>query len=343
MSSVTRMKTVLAQALNVSGETVRATVRNRCLALLLVLPALASPQRAASGQAARVLVNQRELRVEFPDTAQRRGWPSATGQSGERFYMWRIEVDAPDGPRTFSLDVAPDSGVATRDFASLEALVAAGRLLLCWNTPRGGCSSRSTASAFVDSGRVVLRLSDPRAIAQLFGLRPTTVRVQQQTPSDLAPAPWLTVAVTYTSPQIPPPNAALVAGAARAGSRYGPPQWAWRALQGGPRRGDTLSLTVGDTATLHIQEATCHYDLCITMIDAPPDGSWTVDDTSVVTLALTDSAPLAVDARATKGVVTARRAGHTTLRVKLSVPVRENIGDANPANTTIELPVVVVP
>ena len=69
-----------------------------------------------------------------------------------------------------------------------------------------------------------------------------------------------------------------------------------------------------------------------------------VDDASIVTFTLTPAGPpLATNARGPKGIVTALRAGRTTLRVKLAVPVRENIGGADPANTTVELPVVVVP
>jgi hypothetical protein len=126
---------------------------------------------------------------------------------------------------------------------------------------------------------------------------------------------------------------------------YGPPQWAWRAVRGGPRRGDTLSLTVGDTATLHIEEAKCRFDVCFIIIGVAPDAGWTVDDTSIVTVARTpaDSASPTVDIRARKVIVLGRRAGQTALRVKLPVPVLENMGTADSARTTIELPVVVVP
>jgi hypothetical protein len=156
---------------------------------------------------------------------------------------------------------------------------------------------------------------------------------------------WTTVAVTYTAPEIPPPNAGLIAQAnlARSPNGYGPPQSAWRAVRGGPRRGDTLSLKVGETAALYIEEGKCHYDVCVIFEDHGPRGTWTIDDTSVVTVSLTpaDSAPLEMSSTAMKATLTARRAGHTLLRVKLPVPVRENLGGPDPANTTIELPVVV--
>jgi hypothetical protein len=97
--------------------------------------------------------------------------------------------------------------------------------------------------------------------------------------------------------------------------------------------------------TLQIRETRCHYDLCYGTAGGGPSGSWTVADTSIVTFALTSAgpAPLTAEARGTTGIITAQHAGRTTLRVKLPVPVRENIGNADPANTTIELPIVVVP
>ena len=321
-------------------------MRTRCIVLALLIRALAPPEPTASAQTTHVLVNRRELRVDFPrDTAHVWGWLSPTARGGDRRYVWRVDVNTVSGPQTFSLDVAR-TDTAARNFSSLDALVTAGKLWLCGSSPGARCKSPSAASASVDNDRVVLRLHDSLTIASLFGLRPTTVRVQQETPRDQGPATWTTVSVTYTAPEIPQPNAELIAQSnlARSPNGYGPPQSAWRSVRGGLRRGDTLSLAVGEAAALHIEEGTCHYDVCVITEDRGPRGTWTVDDTSIVTVALTppDSVPVTTNSTAIKATLTARRAGHTTLRVKLPVPVSENLGGPDPANTTIELPVVVV-
>lgn len=317
--------------------------RGGALLAVVVIPTLLAG-RGALGQVDRVTVNQRELRVEFPrDTARHWGWSNVTDRSDPQRYMWSMSVNSADGARTVSLDVMADEG-QTRDFPSLQALVAAGRLWLCDTGLGGRCRSRSTASAIVERGQVVLQLRDSGAVAQLFELRPATVLLQQETPGVRPRPPAVTVAVTYSAPQIPEPNADRRWQASVRWTKYGPPTSAYRQVAGGPRRGDTLSLAIGDTATLNVLNADCHYDVCL-IIDSSLSGDWTVDDSTIATIAATsaDSARVTEGLHAPKGLVRARRAGYTTLRVTLPVPVLVNLRGADSTNTSIRVPVVVVP
>ena len=157
----------------------------------------------------RVLVSRREVRVVFPpETDGVWGWPSSSPLHRSVTYRWSISTAGIMGARDLGLYVLSAPGQA-RDFPSLDALVAAGRVQLCAIEGIGGPCTNSGVTATVDSGRVVLVLRDSAQIADLFGLRQPWVRPIRGAPRQPFTLSMDTVRVEYVAPQIPEPSAAL--------------------------------------------------------------------------------------------------------------------------------------
>ena len=316
----------------------RPLYRHSIPALGLLVSALATPARGALAQEGRVVVSLNELRVEFPlDTTSRYGSAKPDGQ-----YGWTMAVDAIDWPRMLTLT---RSEVRPREFASLDAVIAARMPVVCEAHPAGGrCTSRRGDTAYVSEGRVVLLTRDSATIVRMFAGHPPTVRLIVELPGLAGRNMIETVPVTYIWPDVPLPNADLVAEIERtkrmASARK---QWVIQKIQGARLRHDTLALTLGDTTTLQIRETRCTQDVC-TRPYGGVLGIWTIGDTTVATARAAFRSVTAIGRRVTAAVVvTATGVGATTIRIELPVPTREKVPVTDSERRTLDVHVIVRP
>jgi hypothetical protein len=242
---------------------------------------------------------------------------------------------------------------------SLDSLLSRGGSVLCWSGGASfGCGAgHTTASA--RNGQVVLSMTDAATIRLLFALRPAIVHVWHERPGEPNRFMSDSAMVEYVSPQIPQPNAALLAESDRLRREATTPKkWTYRVIDGGARAFGPLWLVAGDSADLGIREVRCLDDVCYrTEFDSR--STWTVDDTTIVALrtVLADSLRIFRETKvpdteivlllrtsATAGVVTARRPGRTTLRVTLPVPGYEGPPSSHwPTTPVLEREVIVSP
>jgi len=177
-----------------------------------------------------------------------------SARSGGQF-TWRMTVDGIDWMRTFDLTVlVPES----RRFPSLDSVVASHMPVVCARPAGWHCTSLRVDTAYVTQGRVVLRMRDSATVLRMFGDRPRAVRLTVELPGLAGRNSDEMVPVTYTPPDVPEPNADLIAEIQRTKATYGGPKHRVRQTVVGARlRNDTLALTLGDTATLELRETRC--------------------------------------------------------------------------------------
>jgi len=323
---------------------------------ILGLPALASaPSRPTAEEAAarrgrdrdnelrstRVLVSAQEVRVVFPpDTSRTWGWTTQGRRDGAYQYYWGVYMDGIDGPRSLALRVG-GSDSTTRTFANLRTLVASEEPGLCTGGMIMHCNP-SGVSASVDRNRVVLTLRGRETITRLFGLRPDSVGVERAGQEDNWRPP-VRVKVEYVSPQIPAPDAAFRAEAARAKRRYlASINWIRRDIAGGPSGSGAIWIGVGDSIPINVSEMRCTHDVCSGSSSyAPTPGLWTVDDSLVARLRRVKPDAGAFGSASPSLYLVARARGRTTVRVRLPESPADTMPFQEPPARTLERPVVV--
>ena len=342
----------------------------RTLALLLCSgvgltsdPDLATAQAASRDSAARVphaaltpvsiertrvLVSSREVRVIFPrDTAGPWGWSAREAVGYAAAYQWTVLIDGMDGPHLLSLRTSRMRPVA-QSFASLESLVAAGKLTLCVGDMSGRCVTEGL-SATVADGRTTLALRTPAVIDHLFRLRQPTVVVWHHRPE--APDRYTgdTIPVEYGAPQIPEPNAdsreeARVSRRAFEASV----SFIAREIGGGHPGYGPMWFVLGDSAVIGVGESGCRYDVC-GGLSFSGTTAWTVDDSSIVRLHEQQpqrhegpGGEVYYSSTSLNGlVVTARRLGRTTVRVRLGPSPSDTMPSSSPPARALGREVVV--
>jgi hypothetical protein len=313
---------------------------------LTTLVAHARAQGAAKElRTTRVLVSRNEVRVIFPpDTSRTWGWPRVDSMSRTLApaYYWDMSADAIDGPRTLSLRLhQPDT--TARTFPTLRRLVAFEKpdFFEPGMMPRH-IPARIGASA--DGNRVVLTVRDSGAIIRLFGLRPDSVSVSRFRPHDPSFPVSARVAVDYVRPQIPMPDSAFRAEAARARRRYlARINWITRAISGGVHGGAAIWVSVGDSIPIAVSEARCTHDVCAGGREVV-GAEWTLDDSSiarVVAAAPRPEVPRIVRDLLPRTYLVARAQGGTVLRVRLPASPVDTMPFQEPPPRTLEREVVV--
>jgi hypothetical protein len=167
-------------------------------------------------------------------------------------------------------------------YSSLESLIAAGFSRPCWPGMILSCRKERVKKAVVNH-RVTLTLDSPGLIARLFGTRPEHVRVTRQTPgTDTSAYQSDSVPVRYVAPQLPMPDSATWAAAAKGRRKYEASITSiTRDIKGVGWQND-LWLAVGDSTKLEIEETRCQYDSCFSMRGEVGDSGWSIGDTSMV-------------------------------------------------------------
>jgi hypothetical protein len=232
-----------------------------------------------------------------------------------------------------------------RTFSSLRRLVASEEPGLCTGGMVMQCSA-SGVTASVDGNRVVLALRDPKAITRLFGLRPDSVGVTRLGAADNWRGP-VRVKVQYVSPQIPVPDSAFRAEAARAKRRYlASINSISRNISGGPSGSDAMWIGVGDSMPIGVSELRCTHDVCSgSSSGVQASGEWTVDDSALVRLRRP-----AADARADRGIFSSQAPamylvgvarGRTMVRVRLPASGVDTMAFREPPPRVLERGVVV--
>jgi hypothetical protein len=303
-----------------------------------------------SVERARVLVSSREVRVVFPrDTAGPWGWSAREVVGYAAAYAWMVLIDGMDGPHTLMLRTSRMRPVA-QSFTSLESLVALGKLTLCVSDMSGRCVTDGLSASVAD-GRTTLVLSTPAVIDRLFRLRQPTVVVWHHRPE--APDRYTgdTVTVEYVAPQIPEPNTQS-REEARASRRAFEESVSvvTRAIAGGHPAYGPMWLTLGDSAVIGVGESQCRYDVCGGLAFGGTT-AWTVDDSSIVRLRQQDpqrhrgpGGEVYFSATSLDGiVVTARRLGRTTVRVRLGPAASDTMPSSRPPARALGREVNVTP
>ena len=298
---------------------------------LVMLSVLGAPWLVSSARAqdaahldsskAFVLVNRHEVRVFFaPEPANAWGRLAIPADGGVPRFSWLAMLEGRNGPRFLSLRFRGEPGGVV---PSLDSIVRAGQLELCWHRMMQYDCFGADAAAKLENGRIVLSYLDTAAIRQMFGLRPMSIPLLRIVPSEMRgdDTGFHSAPVRYVEPLI------LVDSAQRAAiaserrrleasiNRYG------RVIDGGSG-GRTLHLGVGDSAMLLIQDYHCFTDMCGPhdyLDDGPREwGRWSLADSSVARLR-----PLAAseadgtgyrDARARGIMIIAARPGRTMIR-----------------------------
>jgi hypothetical protein len=322
------------------------------------LPTLAAPRVAAAVAAStrsgtirspnaaretRVLVNQHELRVEFPrDTAGLWGWSEREDPNYIAAYDWKVVIGSMDGPRLLFLHVAREKAQA-REFTSLASLIAQGRPMLCVAGWGGGCDGDSVRASVVDE-RLVLTVRNAREMRRLFGMRPSTVSVFLNRPEESYDYAGDSVRVEYVAPQIPEPNAETRADAKRSRAAFERSiRSVSRSITGGPQRWADLWLALGDSATLNVSEMHCVYDVCSESGFAG-DVTWTIDDSSVARLTRVPAERVEFSsAGRDRVIVRPVRVGRTTVRGALGASASDTAMSATPPGRKLSRVVHVTP
>jgi hypothetical protein len=321
------------------------------------LPALAAPRVDAAviasavprmrspnaGRETRVIVNQRELRVEFPrDTAGLWGWSERADPNYIAAYDWKVLIASMDGPRLLFLHVERDKGEA-REFTSLASLIAQSRPMLCAAGWGGGCESDSVRASVVD-GHLVLTVRNAREIKRLFGMRQRTVSVFLNRPEESYDYAGDSVRVEYVAPQIPEPNAETRADARRSQAAFEKSiRSVSRTIGGGRQHWADLWLVLGDSATLSVSELQCVYDVCSESGFAG-DVTWTIDDSSVARLTRVAAERFEfTSAGRDRVIVRPVRVGRTTVRGSLAASASDTAVSSTPPARTLSRVVHVTP
>jgi hypothetical protein len=178
----------------------------------------------------------------------------------------------------------------------------------------------SPIRATVEDRHVVLTLPDSARIARLFGLRPQSVQMYQRAPGEDRASSGGTVVVEYIGPQLPLPDAAMRADAARSQRRYEESISNISRFITGGEPYHPLWLEVGDSVRVAVTEMTCHYDACMSGYSTPLDSGWTISETGIARVQLVkpdsndDIVIIYLGGR--QHYVKALRPGHTMLHVR---------------------------
>jgi alpha-tubulin suppressor-like RCC1 family protein len=291
--------------------------------------------------AARITVSRTLMRVEFaPDTSGFWGWSVRNDPGYRPLYSWSVLVEGMDGPQTISLTVQRQEPGAA-EFTTLDSLVKRGKASFCPARPmRVTCTP---VPASVERGRVILELRDSSAIARMFGLRPAAVSVRRERPDEGYAYLGDSVGVEYVAPEIPLPNADTREDARRSRRAFEASiTTIGRTITGGTPDSGPLWLTLGDSATLTVDETWCHYDSCGgTTFNAAT--TWSIDDSSVVRLRSGSAAAPDAFPRTRPVVVTARRLGRTTVRANLAPSPSDTMPSSRPPSRRLERAIHVAP
>jgi hypothetical protein len=266
----------------------------------------------------RVVVSRHEVRVVFPrDSGAVWDW-RFDGPELKDMFRWWIEADGVDrevnlGVFSFlpglslGVSILPPAGESP-ELSSARTLLAHGEALVCVFSRIHECS-RSGASLEEDGGRVVVVLRDSAVISRWFGPRPRTVSAWHR-PSGSSKGRRAGVDVEYVDSQI----SAIVAEDTTPQGEGLP--WSSRSIGGGdPRRGEALSLAVGDSAVLRVEESRCRSEIC-PVERVRYGGTWAVLDTSVARLGPEDGDPRPRSSR----TIFALRPGRTRVHVSNPPP-----------------------
>ena len=336
------------------------------IALLVLAPGVAPADVAAQGvgdtaaarpvspppphwvTGTRVLASAREVRVIFPrDTAHAWGWSAREDRDYIPSYDWGIMVNGIEGPRRIDLFASRTDGHA-RTFPSLTSLVASGKVSLCTPGMLPVCTD-SGVTAFVERGRVILSLHDSATVATLFGLRPSWVELFHHVPGEDSGIGTDSVRVEYVAPNIPEPDSAVRARAARilrelveSSNRI------TRHIEGNVHDwgNGPIWLAVGDSSPLWIIETRCQGDACSATNYSTDDTGWTVDDTTIVQLhpAAGDSSKFSVSfLLPLHPIATPKRAGRTTVHVTVAPSPTDTMPSRTPIPRVLERDIVVTP
>jgi hypothetical protein len=256
-----------------------------CIGIIAATPAWAGAQEdtlaAAVAAATEVRVSRREATVTFPASTEPARTSGAIGSS-----FWRVRINDEGPPRTIGL-VMEQSG-------SFDARV-------CRPIPPYCDGTRVRAN--LQGGRVALTIRDSAAVSELFGLRPEVVTALVYRPG-MQEAAQRPVRVTYVDPQVPEPDSAFRAAAVEQRRLH-----TSRVHQAGRVivSDRPLWLLVGDSVAAQVREGRCRYDACVISIPAIPDAHWSVADSSIAGVRLSEAGAFVQ--------VFALRPGRTLLRV----------------------------
>jgi len=203
----------------------------------------------------------------------------------------------------------------------------------------------SGVSASVDGNRVVLTLRTREAITRLFGLRQDSVGVERSGPEDDW-RPAVRVKVQYVSPQIPTPDSAFRAEAAKAKRRYlASINWIRRSIAGGQSGSGAIWIGIGDSIPITVSEMRCTHDVCSSSSSDAPTGSvWSVDDSSVAGLrhrTNPDRVGAVFSSSVSSLYLVAGTRGRTTVRVRLPESPADTMPFQDPPPRTLERAIVV--
>lgn len=310
------------------------------------LPASAPPADAFGTASTRVVVNAREVRVVFPrDTARAWGWSDRKELGYYPMYIWGVSVDGMDGPRILAARVGRDTNEA-RAFPSLERLVAAAVAQLCSPGMMWHCEP-SPIRASVEDGHVVLTLRDSAQVARLFGMRAKSVDAWQRAPGEDGRISRDTAVVEYIAPQIPLPDDATRADAARSQRRYEASISNITRYIAGGEEWHPLWLEVGDSAIVAVTELHCHHDTCMSGSSTARDSGWTISDTRVarvqpVKLDSSDDI-IVIYSGGARQYVKALRPGRTMLRVRGLHSAADTAPSARRPERQLEREIIVTP
>ena len=314
------------------------------------LPRLVARATSAAGQSAtsaapdsiRVIVSRRVARVIFPrDDAGAWGWSALTDREYLPSYLWSVQLDGADGPRSMRLLIGRRDSSAKR-FPSLDSLVRTGTPELCTPGMIANCTSDGM-SALVEDRHVVLVLRDSAAIARLFGLRPATMEGVQSRPADTLPVATRRVTAEYVEPQIALPDAKAFADARATRRRFEESiSWISRRIDArDAHSGAALWVVVGDSIPVQVQESRCHYDSCIVTNLPVPDTLFTIGDSGVAEVRGSSSLRSRLALFGASAQLVGRRPGRTSLRIALPPFASDTAPSREPPGRTLTREVVV--
>jgi hypothetical protein len=253
-----------------------------------------------------VEVSEQRVRIAFPlDSTGTWVWLGRPPGEPIRGYVWSAQVDGMDGPQSIGVWVFPTTDTAVT-YSSLEHLVSAGRGNLCLPGMILTCREAKVASAVQDN-RVVLTLEHPGIIARLFGTRPESLTVFRQSVYQEPVYESDAVPIRYVDPQLPTPDSATWAEAAKGRRKYLASITSIGRSIAGIGWLDDLWLAVGDSMELKVKETICHYDSCGLSHGGVADSGWSVADSDIVRLR---------SAANGRTLAYGRRPGRTTIQVR---------------------------
>ena len=300
--------------------------------------------RNVPADSGRVVVSQRAVRVIFPvETDSVWGWAGGNPYYGSR-YRWFATIPETAGPRFIMLGDRYSGDSLEKRFRNLAELVNESRADVCLPGMFARCDNVNIGKEVVHN-RVVLTLRNRKSISQLFALRPDSVQLLRSTDTNRVGALNFRMApVQYVHPLIPPPDSAVRARVDREVARFEAGKYrVSRSITA--RNGYTAPeyINLGDTLQIEVRERSCTFDSCGSSARA---ATWTLGDTSVVSVFSRPPNPLPANARYPFPLVettwlVARRLGRTTITAsKLDSAIIPRIAQQPPRALTAEVFVI---